>query len=276
MKMHRIGVLILAASLAAWLPAARPDDSAKESPRLVLQGHSDAVHSVAFSPDSKRVLTGSADKTARLWDADTGHEIRVFQGHTGLVTSVAFSPDGKRVLTASHDETARLWDAETGKEIRAFQGHASGALRCRVAAKRRGSPSHLMNQHFPGGMARARQETGVVLTDRFQLGGYFRHVVEFPNLQGRADGQTVTMDRQPHRLSEAAEVGVDDSSVGAKQDQLASLVGRDQHGDAEMLQDFGESGGVNTPQGRQRIGFGHRGRTIRAGHPFELLASGEW
>jgi WD40 repeat protein len=56
------------------------------------------------------VLTGSFDKTARLWDASTGKEIRAFKGHEGIVISVAFSPDGARALTGSGDKTARRWD----------------------------------------------------------------------------------------------------------------------------------------------------------------------
>jgi len=70
-----------------------------------------------------RVLTGSYDNTARLWDAATGKEIRAFSGHEQPVLSVAFSPDGMRVLTGSYDKTARLWNAATGKQIRAFKGH---------------------------------------------------------------------------------------------------------------------------------------------------------
>ena len=77
---------------------------------------------MAFSPDGARVLTGSFDKTARLWDAATGKEIRAFKGHESWVLSVAFSPDGARVLTGSADHTARLWDAATGKQIRDLQG----------------------------------------------------------------------------------------------------------------------------------------------------------
>ena len=53
------------------------------------------------APMATRVLTGSRDKTARLWDAATGNEIRAFKGHEHFVLSVAFSPDGARVLTGS-------------------------------------------------------------------------------------------------------------------------------------------------------------------------------
>jgi WD40 repeat protein len=82
------------------------------------------VYSVAFSPDGTKVLTGSYDATAKLWDTATGAEIRTFTGHTWWpITSVAFSPDGTKVLTGSWDQTAKLWDAATGAEIRIFEGH---------------------------------------------------------------------------------------------------------------------------------------------------------
>ena len=55
------------------------------------------VTSVAFSPDGKRIVSGSADQTVKVWDAATGQEPSTLKGHTGAVTSVAFSPDGKRI-----------------------------------------------------------------------------------------------------------------------------------------------------------------------------------
>ncbi|MEH2181535.1 AAA-like domain-containing protein, partial [Nostoc sp.] len=86
----------------------------------VMAGHESFVTSASFSPDGQRILTTSADWTARLWDLQ-GKEIAKFQGHKSIVTSAIFSPDGQRILTASYDKTARLWDLQ-GKEIAKFQG----------------------------------------------------------------------------------------------------------------------------------------------------------
>jgi len=88
-------------------------------------GNTGQVFSAVFSPDGKRVVTGSKDKTARVWDVETGQEKAVLRGHTDLVRSVAVSPDGKRILTASHDQTARVWDAETGQPKVTFLGHTA-------------------------------------------------------------------------------------------------------------------------------------------------------
>src|SRR5262249_45062104 len=94
-------------------------------PELVLQaGHDGAVNSVAFSPDGRRILTGSSTGMATLWDADTGKRLRDLGGHGGSVNSVAFGPDGRRALTGSHDRTATLWDADTGRRLVDFRGQA--------------------------------------------------------------------------------------------------------------------------------------------------------
>jgi WD40 repeat protein len=86
-------------------------------------GHGSDVTSVAFSPNGDQVLSGSSDKTLKLWDAATGRLIRTYQGDSG-VYSVAFSPDGRRLLSGS-GETLMLWDAGTGKLLRSFRGHLS-------------------------------------------------------------------------------------------------------------------------------------------------------
>jgi WD40 repeat protein len=90
-----------------------------------LAGHTDQVTAVAFSPDGTRVLTGSGDNTARLWDAATGRAVATLAGHTYAVTAVAFSPDGTRILTGSDDGAARLWDAATGKTMATLAGHTN-------------------------------------------------------------------------------------------------------------------------------------------------------
>jgi WD40 repeat protein len=90
-------------------------------PEMVMQtGHNDEIACVAFSPDGKRVLTGSRDRTAMLWDAQTGHKLREFSGYARAVSAVAFSPDGKRVLASSTDGAAALWDAESGRKLLSF------------------------------------------------------------------------------------------------------------------------------------------------------------
>ena len=89
-----------------------------------LQGHEDEVRSVSFSPDGTRIITASADTTARLWDVETRSQLGdPLKGHKSSVETAQFSPDGKRIVTASSDKTARLWDAQTGEPIGAPLSH---------------------------------------------------------------------------------------------------------------------------------------------------------
>ena len=95
----------------------------RKSERNRLEGHYSFVNSVNFSPDGKTLVSGSADNTIKLWNVETGQEIRTLKGHDELVRSVNFSPDGKTLVSGSDDKTIKLWNVETGQEIRTLKGH---------------------------------------------------------------------------------------------------------------------------------------------------------
>jgi WD40 repeat protein/serine/threonine protein kinase len=87
-------------------------DVASRAGVRVLRGHETRVGALAFSPDGSRLLTGSDDQSAALWDVETGRILAVYKGHPGPVRLVAYSPDGKRVATASTDPLVRVWPVD--------------------------------------------------------------------------------------------------------------------------------------------------------------------
>lgn len=86
------------------------------------KGHTGMVFSASFSPNSKKIVSASADHNANIWEVSTG-KLLLSLGHTNSVTSAVFSPDGKKIATASFDGTARIWDSETGKLLTTLLGH---------------------------------------------------------------------------------------------------------------------------------------------------------
>lgn len=81
------------------------------------------VKSVAFSPDSKFLVSGHVSKKVRIWDIATKKCVSTLEGHTGEVSSVAFNRDGKLIASGSHDKTIIVWDVTTKAVLTVFKGH---------------------------------------------------------------------------------------------------------------------------------------------------------
>jgi WD domain, G-beta repeat len=96
---------------------------------IVKQGHSEAVISVAISPDGKFCISGSEDETIKLWEMSTGRLIRTITGDKTIVYALQFSPDSRRfisgIATGSRDGTIKIFDISSGKLIRSIAAHTT-------------------------------------------------------------------------------------------------------------------------------------------------------
>ena len=101
----------------------------RKSERNRLEGHDNLVRSVNFSPDGKTLVSGSWDKTIKLWNVETGKEIRTLKGHDELVRSVNFSPDGKTLVSGSEDKTIILWNLGTDWGLSDLMGRSCDWVR---------------------------------------------------------------------------------------------------------------------------------------------------
>lgn len=94
----------------------------------VITTHTKLINAVTFSPDGRRIGSGSRDMAIIVWDAETGELVgEPMRGHNAPITSVAFSPDSKRIVSGSGDKTIRIWDVDTGKIVaKPLRGHEKG------------------------------------------------------------------------------------------------------------------------------------------------------
>src|SRR5207245_1489818 len=135
--MHLIKTLLLAlaAVFSAASPAPPPIPNAGGAPELVLNiDHVGEITAIAISPDSRRIASGSRDRTVKLWDAATGRLLRTLTGHREAVLSVTFSADGATVYSGSRDGTVKVWVVETGKLLGTFTGREPAATEGGVTA----------------------------------------------------------------------------------------------------------------------------------------------
>ena len=102
----------VASSIGIWIY-----DANTYTEIALLTGHTERVNAVAFSPDSKMLISGSHDNTVRLWNVETGELLHTLEDHTDYVLAVAFSPDGNKFASSDGDFTIRLWDTHTNQVL---------------------------------------------------------------------------------------------------------------------------------------------------------------
>lgn len=101
----------------------KPGTAYAELTPLLNLGHAFPVTAVAISPDKQWLVSGSSDKTVKLWDFESGQLLKTFKGHGGAITSVCIGPDNRRIVSTGEDNTLKLWDVENGSLLKSLEGH---------------------------------------------------------------------------------------------------------------------------------------------------------
>lgn len=125
-------ILVVAHQQSKQTQAVPMPTSSAQTPTVIPQnqlftyrGHSSAVWSVAWSPDSKRIVSGSNDRTVQVWNAGDGGDSFTYRGHLSSVDVVTWSPDGQFIASGSDDGTVQVCNASNMSTVLIYPGHTS-------------------------------------------------------------------------------------------------------------------------------------------------------
>ena len=116
-------------TLKIWTIKKSKKDGVLATARSTIKAHDKMINCIAVSPNDKLVATGSQDKLAKLWDIDSGKQIKVFQGHKRGIWCAQFSPMDQVLATSSADSTVKLWSLMDGICLKTFEGHDASVLK---------------------------------------------------------------------------------------------------------------------------------------------------
>ncbi len=157
----------------------KSNGSAPSAPELILQtGHSQKVEAIVFSPDNRWAASGSFDNTIKIWELETGRELRSLTGHSGAVKTLACSSDGKLLASGGNDGTVRIWDVESGNQLGNFSDQ-DGVVEAvafspdakRLASGRHGNTIIIRDVATGAELARLSGHTGAVSALAFSPDG---------------------------------------------------------------------------------------------------------